>query len=441
MSAPHVPPSLGTASNPVEVTWPRHVVVTVVGICWLLVFFDGMDMFIYGTVLPGMLADTGFGLTSAAAGVIGSVTTFGMLVGALAAGTITDLIGRKTMLAVCCAVFAIASGICAIAGNPEVLGLGRLVAGLGLGGLLPTAITAVAEFAPAGSRNLMIGVLMTGHHAGGIVASGLGLWLLEDFGWRAVFWIGVVPILALPLVLMRMPESPAYLLSRGRYAEAEAMSQRHGVTLPEPPSKESRGALAGLKDLLSSENRSITILFWLASFAGLLLAYGVGTWLPTLMAKLGYDLGSSVAFLLVLNVGGVAGMFIAGRISDTFGPVRVATIWFALTAVAVFLLGTHQGLVLTYVLVFVAGLFLFSGQTMVYAAAAALFPASSRGTAVGWTSGMGRFGAVFGPWMGGSLIASGNEEWGFAAFALWAAFGAIMIGCSRLTRRGRAAKA
>jgi AAHS family benzoate transporter-like MFS transporter len=136
------------------------------------------------------------------------------------------------------------------------------------------------------------------------------------------------------------------------------------------------------------------------------------------MRSEGYNLGSALAFLLVINGGGIVGMFIAGRIADRFGPVRVATIWFALTAASVYSLGAHLPLAATYVLVFAAGVFLFSAQTMVYAAVAHVYPTSGRATAIGWTTGIGRFGAVFGPWMGGQLFAAGNQGWGFGIFAL-----------------------
>ncbi|MBX7442541.1 aromatic acid/H+ symport family MFS transporter [Arthrobacter sp. MAHUQ-56] len=400
------------------------MVTLVVALCWLLVFFDGLDLFIYGAALPDMLADKGLGITPSSAGDIGSVATFGMLIGALCAGIVTDRIGRKKVLVLCCVLFSVASGVCAIAPDVTTFGSARLVAGLGLGGLLPTAIALVAEFAPAGRRNLLIGVLMTAHQAGGIAASTLGIWLLEDFGWRIVFLIGVLPlVVAVPFVMAYMPESLAFLISKGRSQAAEKVSRKFGIPVPAVEEKVAgapRGA--ALAQLFTRGRRSVTILFWLTSFAGLLLVYGVSTWLPSLMRSEGYNLGSALAFLLVINGGGIVGMLVAGRIADRFGPVRVAAIWFALTAASVYSLGVHLPLAATYALVFAAGVFLFSAQTMVYAAAAHVYPTSSRATAIGWTTGIGRFGAVFGPWMGGQLFAAGNQGWGFSIFAFAALF-------------------
>ncbi|WP_433825723.1 MFS transporter [Actinoplanes sp. CA-015351] len=409
----------------------------VVAICWLVVLFDGVDLFIYGAVLPGMLDDPELGLTPAAAGSLGSYATFGMLLGALASGPLTDRIGRKKMIIASTVIFSLASGACAAAPTLGVFGLGRFVAGLGLGGLLPIALTMVAEFAPAGRRNLMIGSLMTAHQAGGILAATLGLWLLDSFGWRAAYWIGVLPLfIAVPLVARFLPESLSFLVARGRTGDATAMAVRYGVEVPAAAPAHSSMGRSSLSLLFAAGRWKQTVLFWCTSFGGLLLVYGVNTWLPTMMRAEGYDLGSALAFLIVINLGGIVGMLVAGRVADRFGAVRVAAVWFALTAVGVYLLGVRTPLAVTYLIVFLAGVFLFSAQTMVYAAVTARYSTANRATAVGSTAGIGRFGAVFGPWLGGQLVASNNQGWGFTAFAVTAMLATIFVLLAGLAGRG-----
>ncbi|MEU4163410.1 aromatic acid/H+ symport family MFS transporter [Actinoplanes sp. NPDC026670] len=409
----------------------------VVAICWLVVLFDGVDLFIYGAVLPGMLDDPALGLTKEAAGGLGSYATFGMLLGALGSGPLTDRIGRKKMIIASTAIFSLASGICAAAPSLTVFGLGRFVAGLGLGGLLPIALTMVAEFAPARRRNLLIGSLMTAHQAGGILAATLGLWLLDSYGWRSAFWIGVLPLfIAVPLVARYLPESLSFLLSRGRTEEAERVAAAHGVPLPAPSSADRSGSVL---DLFRGGRWQPTLLFWFASFGGLLLVYGVNTWLPTMMRAEGYDLGSALSFLIVINLGGIVGMLVAGRVADRFGAVPVAAVWFALTAVGVYLLGIRTPLAVTYTIVFLSGVWLFSAQTMVYAAVTTRYDTASRATAVGSTAGMGRFGAVLGPWLGGQLMAAGNQGWGFTVFAGAAAFAMVFVLLAGLRSRSQPA--
>ncbi|MEZ3179596.1 aromatic acid/H+ symport family MFS transporter [Streptomyces pimonensis] len=406
----------------------------VVGLCWLAVLFDGLDMFIYGSVLPRMLEEKALGMTSGQAGDLGSYATFGMLVGALAAGTVADRIGRKKLMVSCVALFSLASGLCAVASSVAVFGLGRTLAGVGLGGLLPTAISMVSDYAPRTRAALTIGLLMTAHHTGGILSAYVALWIVEPLGWRAAFWVCVAPLLFVPVLAKWLPESLSFLVARGRTDEARELAARYDVELPAAATgKPAAGARwNSLLGLFRGGEWVQTLLYWLASFGGLLLVYGVATWLPTLMRGEGYELGSALTFVVLFNLGGIVGMLVAGRASDRFGAPRISSIWFALTAGGVFLLSVHMPLALTFVVVFLTGVFLNSAQTMVYATVSIGSAPANRATAVGWTSGMGRFGAVFGPWLGGQLLAAGKGDWGFTAFALAGFSSMVFIGVAAL---------
>jgi MFS transporter, AAHS family, benzoate transport protein len=146
----------------------------------------------------------------------------------------------------------------------------------------------------------------------------------------------------------------------------------------------------------------------------------------------GYDLGSALTFVVLFNLGGIVGMPVAGRASDRFGAPRISAIWFALTASGVFLLSVHMPLALTFTVVFLTGVFLNSAQTMIYATVSIRSHPDSRATAVGWTAGMGRFGAVFGPWLGGRLRAANKADWGVTAFALAGLSSMVFIGIAAL---------
>ncbi|BAG21076.1 MULTISPECIES: MFS transporter [Streptomyces] len=403
----------------------------VLALCWLLVFFDGLDVTVYGAVMPYMLDDTAFGLDAAAAGRIGSWTTFGMLIGALAAGTITDWIGRRTVLVWCVLLFSAGSGVCALAGDPLPFGAGRFLAGLGLGGLMPICLTVVAEFAPPRRMALATGVLMTAYHAGGMAATGLGLALAPDHGWRWPFAAGVLPaIIAVPLLLRHLPESPGVLYARGRFEQARLTAERYGLPAPsaaDAPAAGASGRLRAVRDLVAPGRALATLLLWAASFCGLLLVYGISTWLPQLMRSAGYGLSTSVALLMVINAGGIVGMPVAGRVADRFGAVRVATCWFLLTAAGLALLATGPSLALTYAVVAFTGIWLFSASTMVYAVAGRFYPAADRAAGLGWVTGVGRLGAVVSPMLGGALVARGLGSGGFLVFALGGVLGAVTV--------------
>ncbi|TXS42190.1 MFS transporter [Streptomyces sp. uw30] len=413
---------------------PAHTfrtVFPVLALCWLAVFFDGMDVNIYGAVMPHMLDDSGLGLTPDTAGTIGSWTTFGMLIGALTAGNLTDWLGRRMMLVASVSLFSAGSALCALADGVGVFGAGRFVAGLGLGGLMPLCLAMVMEFAPPRRAALTTGLLMTSYHFGGMAATGLGLTLAPAAGWRWVFWAGVLPaVVAVPLLLRLLPESPGVLLARGERDRADAVADRYGLPRPvevAAPAAGAAGRLAAVRELFHPRSRWATPLLWLASFCGLLLVYGVSTWLPQMMRASGYGLNSSVSFLLVINAGGIVGLLIAGRVADRFGAVRVSAIWFVLTAAGALLLKAHLPLGVTYVVVAVTGVWLFSAQVMVYAATSTVYRDSERAAGLGWVTGVGRTGAVVGPWLIGELAASGNESWGFTTFALAGLGGALAI--------------
>ncbi|MFI9227056.1 MFS transporter [Streptomyces rimosus] len=128
-------------------------------------------------------------------------------------------------------------------------------------------------------------------------------------------------------------------------------------------------------------------------------------------------------------------MLVAGRTADRFGPVRVSAVWFLLTAAGA-LLGARLPLGLTYAVVAVTGVWLFSAQVVVYAAADRVYPPVGRATGLGWVTGIGRTGAVAGPWIGGTLAASGDDRLGFLAFALAGLVGAVSVALVPVARRG-----
>ncbi|WP_196814475.1 MFS transporter [Nocardia sp. BMG111209] len=400
----------------------------VIVVCWFLVLLDGLDLFVYGAVLPGVFDDKAFHLSKAAGGDIGSFTNLGMLLGALTAGLLNDRIGRRLPLMAGVTIFALASAGAAAAHTVTVFGVARFISGYGLGALLPTCLALVQEFAPKARKNLAVTFVMTAHQAGGALAGGLALSVVHHLGWRSVYWFGALPLLAVPLIWALLPESMTYLLGSGRTAQAKAQAAKYGVPLefyaPEAGGEKRRG---DVRQLFTRNVRSTTLLFWVASFFGLLLVYGMNTWLPTMMRGHGYNLGSAISFLLVINLGGIVGMLVAGPLADRFGPRRIALIWFTCTAIGVALLAAHTGQFLTYVIVFVTGGFLFSAQTLIYASTSTYYLPSVRATALGWVSAVGRWGSIFGPWFGGVLLSHGFDTAGFWVFAIAAAIAVVTI--------------
>jgi AAHS family benzoate transporter-like MFS transporter len=421
----------------VAATRPKlsRTTIWVIAICWVTIIFDGYDLIVYGAVVPSLLRYEEWGLTPAEAGAIGSYALIGMLIGALVAGTITDIVGRRKIILFCIVWFSVAMGLCAIAPSAGWFGFWRFVAGLGLGGVVPTASAITIEYAPPERRKFLYALMFSGYSVGGILAAVLAIPLVPAYGFRIMFWIGVLPIvLIVPLAWKFMPESISFLVARGRRQEAEELSRRYNVPIhdeeptaamaaaqaeagagggrAEAPRKLPLTTLFGRQYLLS------TLMFWAICFLMLLLVYGLNTWLAQLMRQAGYPLGSSIAFLGTLNLGAIVGAIAAGRVADRLGARTVTTVGFLAGAASIALLSLRPPQALVYLLLFIGGFGTIGTAMIVNAYVTEHYPSASRASALGWALGIGRAGAILGPLVGGFLLAAGFAlNWNFYFFA------------------------
>lgn len=369
----------------------RRTVRWVVAIAALALLFDGYDLVVYGTVVSTFMQDPSqLGQLSAAQlGALGSYALMGVMVGALTAGAIGDRLGRRRMMLINIVWFSVGMAATAMAHDAATFGVWRFVTGLGVGALVATAGAMIAEFAPAGKRNFYNAVVYSGVPAGGVMASVLAIILSDAVTWRGLFWIGALPILFLfPLALVKLPESPLWLLSRGRPAAGERVGFR---------------ALAGKRYRLP------TALLGMMSFCGLLLTYGLNTWLPQIMAQYGYDKTYSLMFLLTLNFGAIIGGLLASRSADRLGAQRVIATTFGLAALSLVLLTLGFPLPVLLLCVAIAGVGTLGTQVLIYGFVSNYYVTSARAAGVAWCAGFGRLGGIFGPLIGGLLISAGVE--------------------------------
>lgn len=391
-------------------------------LCWLAVALEGFDLVVLGVVLPALLKEPSWGLTPNTASTIASVGLVGVMIGAAFVGTITDLIGRRQTMIWTVVAFSVLTLACAFAPNPWVFGLLRFLAGLGLGGVLPTALAMIGEFARKGRGGSATTTMMTGYHVGAVLTALLGILIIQRYGWHWMFIVGALPALILvPLMVRYLPESAAFL--RARAGELVVGSRPAAGGAHSAPRRSNPVAV-----LFHHGHARSTIAFWVTSIMGLLLVYGLNTWLPQIMRQAGYPLGAALALLLVLNIGAIIGLLVAGRVADKIGNRRATIGWFVLAALFLALLSIRLPGIGVYVSVLLAGVFVFSSQVLVYAYVSHVYPTSARGTALGTTSAVGRFGAIAGPLLGGVLLTAGIAyPWGFYIFAAVAAVGAVCI--------------
>lgn len=400
--------------------------------CALIIIFDGYDLVIYGVVLPRLMSE--WQLSPVEAGALGSYALFGMMFGALIFGPLSDRFGRKRVVAVCVLLFSLFTCLNGLARNPMEFGVCRFLAGLGIGGVMPNVVALMTEYAPKKMRSLLVSIMFSGYSVGGMASAGIGMWLIPAYGWPAVFFVAGLPLLLLPVILFVLPESPGFLLKAGRDVEAGAILARLNPSYQ--PQAGDRyvfptGAEVGhgpLAALFHSGRALSTLMFWLAFFMCLLMVYALSSWLPKLMNKAGYELGSSLMFLLVLNLGAIAGAIGGGWLADRFHLRRVLTVFFVIAAVSISLLGVKSATLTLYLLVAAAGATTIGSQILLYAYVSQFYPLAIRSTGIGWASGIGRSGAILGPVLGGALLGMNLPlEYNFLAFAIPGAMAGLAI--------------
>lgn len=380
-------------------------------LCWLAVALDGFDLVVLGAVIPTLTKTQALGFDPGSLTTAATVGLVGVGIGAVAIGPLTDRFGRRATLMTCIAVFSVLTLAIAWAPNIATFVALRFLSGLGLGACLPTALAYMTEYARPGRRGSAVTQMMTGYHVGAVLTAVLAIVLVPEFGWEAMFVFGgVAGLLTLPVMWAKLPESQAFLEARGKTVSAAEQPVRPSALL--------RGRLL-----------RVSLGIWIASFMGLLLVYGLNTWLPQIMGAAGYSVGASLGLLLALNLGAVAGLLLAGRVSDARGNKRTVLLWFGVSAVFLALLSIKlESTALVYAAVFLAGVFVFSAQVLVYAFVGHLFAAEVRGTALGLAAGVGRLGAIVGPFLGGVLVSAGVAyPWGFYAFAIAAVLAVLSL--------------
>lgn len=376
--------------------------------CSMLMLFDGYDLVIYGSILPQLMHD--WELSPVTAGFIGSSALFGMMVGALTLGSSSDRFGRRRIILLCLVLFGIAAFGNAFCTNTTEFALCRFMTGVGLGGMVPNIVALVTEMSPRIKRNIMVTVMLSFFSVGGVIAALTGKAITPEFGWRANFLIAGIPLLFFPVFYKWLPESISYLISQKRFAQAEPVLRRYA-----PDFQGSAANLAAVDDdvvqtrvraaeLFSHGRLMDTLFLWVAFGMCMLMVYGLNTWLPKLMAANGYSLGSSLAFLITLNIGAVVGGLCSGWLADRHGGKPTLILFFVVAAVSIGLLGYRQSPIVLNILLMAAGATTIGTLCIAHAFAAQLYPAGIRSTGMGWAAAAGRFGAMAGPALGGYLL-------------------------------------
>ncbi|WOE30861.1 MULTISPECIES: MFS transporter [unclassified Acinetobacter] len=405
--------------------------------CLFIVLFDGYDLAINGVVLPLLMQE--WNMTAVEAGMLASTALAGMMFGAMSFGMLADRIGRKKVIMICVTLFSGFTFWGGFASNPTEFAVLRFIAGLGIGGVLPNLVALTSEYAPQRLKSTLVTTMFSGYAVGGIMAALCGSWFTASFGWQIMFYIAGIPLIFLPLFWKFVPESLTYLVKEQKLKDARHFLQKVEPTIQLKAdtqlvlSSTDQTQTASVKALFTENRAGGTVLFWVAFFMCLLMLYALGSWLPKLMMAAGYSLGSSLMFLLALNIGAVIGTIGGGILADRFDFKPVLISMLTVGVLSLVGLGFNSPQPVIYLLVGLAGASSIGSSILLYSYVAQYYPVAVRSTGIGWASAVGRTGAIVGPIVIGMLL--GMElphKWNFIAVALPGIVGAFAIAFIRV---------
>lgn len=402
-------------------------------LCLLTLIIDGFDVQAMGFLIPALSAD--WTVEPAQFRTVLPAANFGVLIGSLVFSPLADKVGRRPVLVWATLWFAVMTLAAAFATNVTQLFWLRFIGGIGMGCIIPNATALIGEYSPAGRRVTLMMTITVGFTAGGAVAGFVARALIPAFGWQSVFLVGgAIPLVIAIAMYAGLPESLQFLAVRRRLHEVAKWLKQLDPTLKVDESteyvtnEESKGGVPFVH--LFRDGRSVvTVLLWIINFMNLLNLYSVTSWLPTVVNGMGYSANTAVLVGTVVWVGGTIGTFGLAWAITHRGFTRTLMLNYAVATLAIATIG-QPGIALPVLttIVFVTGWCIVGGQPGMNAFAATFYPTYLRSTGVGWALGVGRVGAIVGPYIGGVMIeAKWTSQQLFWAAAVPAAVSAITL--------------
>lgn len=388
-------------------------------------FFDLFDVAVLGSLAPDLIRS--HFAAPAQVGLIASATFFGLLLGSIVQGELTDRFGRKAVYQANLLIYGLATIAAAAAPNYIVLASLRFVAGIGLGAEIPLAYAYAAEFAPRRSRGRIMACLnLVGGNLPFPLAILFALAFRETIGWRGVFVVIGVCALVVFVFRLSLPESPRWLAANGRLADASNVLKRMGVSLA--ASAINSPPLAARPDPLMAvlgqyTRRVIALMVALfASFAGL---YGLVTWLPTLMGAQGFDVTKSLTFTLIMTAAFPVSSILLILFVDRIGRIKITVGSFVLAGICALLFRSSSAETAILVSGFFMSFFVVTTANTIEIMCGELFPTNARSSGSGLGFGAGRGGAMLSSYVVPLIVAAYGVGGVYVAIAAILGIGAI----------------
>lgn len=416
-------------------------VVFLTGFAWTFVAFE---IILISLVLPAIGAEFGiFDLATFAPtaplqyGAVVSATLVGSFMGSLSLGRLADARGRRTLFQASIVMYSVFTALTALSFNTASLFLLRLLAGIGLGGMLVIDPSILSEYPPPQNRGRFLVFLDFFWPGGFLLAIGFWYLFIIQLGgmWRLLFLVAAFPAFLAYLFRRAVPESPYYLARQGRLEEAASVLSRvtgeeaRAADLQAEPSVP-RAPVGALFQGRLLRRSVVTISVWIAlNFS----YYGLFLWLPPALAQFGVadflDPGVLGLFLVVSALAQFPGYGASAFLVERWGRQRTLTLFLILGGISGYAFATARDFwTLVLGLVFVS-FFNLGAWGAVYPYTAELFPTQYRATGFGLAEGVGKVTAILAPLAFASLLATtGSVVWPLTSIALLMVFGGLVSG-------------
>jgi MFS transporter, AAHS family, 4-hydroxybenzoate transporter len=409
--------------------------VIVLLLCGCAILLDGFDAQVIGYVAPAIIKDLQIPPASLAG--VFSAGTFGILIGCLFVAPLADWLGRRLLIIASVAEFSAFTLATATVHTLEGLLIMRFLTGIGLGACMSNVVALTSEYVPSRLRAAMTTWMFCGYPIGAFIAGLVVANLSATYGWRDVFILGgVLPLVLAVLAIFLLPESLYYLA--GRKGAALTIVRILRRIDPQEQFSDSTIFISGehrepgltVKHLFRDGRGFGTILLWIMFFTMLVEVFLLTSWTPTLLNRAGMSLSSSVITMALVQGGGVISLLCLGPLFDRLGFASTLVPLFVVATVAIAVMGNSgTSPVIIMTAAFLAGAGVMGGQSSLIVLAGMFYPSFIRSTGVGWALGMGRFGAIVGPLIGGLMV---QKQWELGSIFIAASTLPLIVGAALL---------
>ena len=397
---------------------------------------DGLANQALGVAIPALVE--AWGVPRRSFSQVAAAGLAGVILGTAVGGWCGDRWGRRTALIASVLLFACASLASPLCTGPVGLLVLRAIAGVGIGGAIPSGAALIAEFTPARRRSLAICLGMVFIPVGSLLSGILAALVLPALGWRGLFVItGALPLLLVPMLIRHLPESPRFLVrDLKRAEELRSLMARCGYACSERSVfiETARAAHpARWQTLFERGVRVDTLSLWVGFFFNGLASYTMFSWAPTLLTSEGYSVRAASLGIAAFNVGGVAGGVAGGWLIGMFGsrqPLPGFAVACLVSSIALALVPTGSAAAASVVPIalIIQGICVAALAAGLYTLAAHVYPPQVRATGVGAAVAIGRVGAVISSYAGVSMLEAGGEAYFLVIAAeLTIAFLALLV--------------